>query len=129
MTLDQLTEVWTPLSTIANFVGGLLFGVLGVGWAAVHPTYSARLARPAELAVITFLMTAAAGLVFYGIQTATTYLGDDASWTRVVGRFGIWLLFAIAIAVGAWLRMRWDLHRRHVVARTRALLLRDDVKP
>jgi hypothetical protein len=129
MTWAQLTEVWTPLSTIANFLGGLLFGLLGVGWAAVNPAYSARLALPREVALITFLMTASGGLVFYGIQTATSVIGEDPAWTRVVSRFGIWVLFAVAIGAGAWIRLRWDLWRRHAKAHTQAvaeLRQRDD---
>jgi hypothetical protein len=121
MTLADLTEVWAPLSLVANAIGGLLFGFAVIGWALVNPQYSTKTARPLEVAFVTFAITSCGGLVFYGIQTATTFLDGDAGWTRVVSRFGIWVLFAAAIGVGAWVRLHIDLRIRRDRAHRRAL--------
>lgn len=121
MTVEQLTEVWTPLSIIVNALGGVLFGAFVVGWAITNPAYSVLDADPGEIAFVTSAISTAGGLVFYGIQTATTFLDGDTGWTRVVSRFAIWVLFAAAIGVGAWVRLVIDRHQRRSRAHKRAI--------
>jgi hypothetical protein len=109
--LDELTEVWTPVSAILAVVAGVAYGVL-TGWIATNPVYSTGTASAFRIALISFVFAASAGLVFFALQTLGTYLSGDPNWPRVMSRYGQWLLFSLAIAVTTWLLVARDRSRR-----------------
>jgi hypothetical protein len=121
MTLAELTEVWTPLSLAVAIISGLLVGILLVGRFASDPAYASGDASPLEYALVTVVMTAAAGLIFYGGQIMTSYIGGDTAWTRVVSRYGIWIAYAAAIGLGTWIRLHRHLRRKHAEIHDRAI--------
>lgn len=120
MTLSQFTEVWTPLSTSSAALAGFLLGLFLIGRLATDPTFGSAKATGAELTFLTFILIAAIGLVFYGLQTATSVLSNDPGWTRVVSRYALWLLYAATIALGTWLRLRRAHEHRRARAHDRA---------
>lgn len=119
--VGALGEVWTPLSVLAAVVSGLLLGVFLLGWFATNPRYSTGLVPPATVAFLTFWSSALALLVFYAGQTAATYLVGDEAWPRVASRYGLWVVSSGAIAVGTWVRVRVERHRRRTKAHDRAV--------
>lgn len=121
MTLQALTEVWTPLSIAAAIVSGLVLGLGLIGWLATNPRYSAGLAGDATIAGLTFAISAFALLVFYALQTLATYLVGDDAWPRVASRYGLWVVCSAAIALGTWLRLRRDRSTRKSKAHDRAV--------
>ena len=121
ITLAELTEVWSPLSALLALISGVAFGV-GAGWFANSPTYSrADLAAPLRIALIAALFVASAGLTFYAGQTLGSYLSDDPYWSRVMSRYGQWLLFSAAIGITTWAMIRRDRSNRRHRAHRRAL--------
>lgn len=121
MTLAELTEVWSPLSALIATVSGVLFG-LAFGWIAINPVYSrSDLAGPVRVAFWTALFAASAGLVFYAGQTLGSFLSADPHWSRVMSRYGEWVLFSLAIGVTTWALIRRDRSARHQRARNRAI--------
>lgn len=121
MTLATFTEVWTPLSIAAAVLPGLAFGYFAVGWLAIHPRYSTGLASGAEIGGLTFILTAGVALLFFAFQAAATYAVHDPAWPRVVSRYGTWVIFAAAIGLAAWARIRRDRRQRRARAHDRAL--------
>lgn len=121
MTLEQLVEVWTPLSIAAAVLSGLVVGYFLVGRFASDPAYASGIAGPFDYAVITAVLSIAIGMIFYSLQILTSFIGGDTAWTRVVSRFGLWVLYAIAIGVGTWIRLRRHIRRKHVEAHERAI--------
>lgn len=121
MTLEELTAVWTPLSLGVAVLSGALLGYVVLGRFAADPAYASGIASPLEVAVLTFVLTAAAGLIFYGGQIGTSWIGGDTAWTRVVSRYGIWLAYSVAIGVGLWIRLHRHLARKHAEVHDRAV--------
>lgn len=112
MTLAELAEVWTPLTLGLNLIAGLVTGYVAVGAYAINPQYSTLVATPREIGTILFSITSAIGLVFYGLNIASSFLGGDPEWTRVVSRLGVWILYAGAISIGTSIRLRRFLNAR-----------------
>lgn len=121
MTLEQVSEVWTPLSVASAAIAGVLFGFLAIGLVTTKARFSSGDAGPLEVGFLTFALVASAGLVFYALQAVTTYLGGDPQWTRVVSRYGLWLLYSAALGVGTLLRSQLALRRRRSRAHDRAV--------
>jgi hypothetical protein len=121
MTLEELTAVWTPLSIGVALLSGSLLGFLVLGRFAADPAYASGTASPLEVAILSAVLTAAAGLVFYGGQIGTSWIGGDTAWTRVVSRYGIWIAYSIAIGVGLWVRLHRHLARKHADIHDRAV--------
>ena len=121
MTLGQLVEVWTPLSVVAAIAAGLVVGFVLVGRFASDPAYASGVATPIEYGVIIAVLAAAIGMIFYSLQIFTSYIGGDTAWTRVVSRFGLWVLYAAAIGLGTWVRLRRHISRKHNEAHDRAV--------
>lgn len=121
MTLQDLFEVWTPLTVIAAIGPGLLGGAFLIGRFAKDPAYASGEATPFQYAVLTFALVAAVGLIFYALQILTSYVGGDTAWTRVVSRFGLWGMYSAALGVGTWLRLANHIARRHAEVHERAI--------
>lgn len=121
MTFAELSEVWRPLDIGIAALEGLLFGLLLVGRFAANPAYASGVARPSEYGGIIALMTAASGAIFYGGQILATYAAGDQGWTRVVSRYGIWVVFSLAIGLGTWIRLRRHLAQKVVEVHDRAV--------
>lgn len=111
MNLNDISEVWTPMSAILAIVAGVGYGLL-VGWIATDPNYSAGTASALRLAFIAFTFAASAGLVFFALQTLGTYLSGDPNWPRVMSRYGQWVVFSLAIGVTTWFRVENSIRRR-----------------
>ena len=97
----DLFVVWTPGSVVSATVGGLLIG--GLISRASNPRFDA-----VESAVLSFAFSALAGATFFAGQAVDTFAGKDGEvlgW-RVVSRFGEWVLFSVAIAIGLALALR-----------------------
>jgi cytochrome bd-type quinol oxidase subunit 2 len=120
MTLDQLTEVWTPMSVAVALVTGLLVGLV-VGRYVADPAYASHVAAPRQYAALIGLMIVAAGVFFYGGQILTSYIGGDDEWTRAVSRLCVWVMYGVMIAVGTWIRIRYHLDGKRRIAHKRAL--------
>jgi hypothetical protein len=121
MTFAELTEVWNPLSALIAAISGVLFG-FAFGWLATSPTHSrSDLGTPRRIALWAGLFAASAGLVFYAGQTLGSFLSADPHWSRVMSRYGEWLVFSGAIAATAWALIRHDRWMRRLRARNRAI--------
>lgn len=121
MTIQELVEVWTPLSIVAAILSGLVVGYFLVGRFASDPAYASGIAGPVDYALITAVLSIAIGMIFYSLQILTSFIGGDTAWTRVVSRFGLWVLYALAIGFGTWLRLRRHIALKHVEAHERAV--------
>lgn len=121
MTVEQLTEVWAPLTLTVAIVSGFVFGFVVLGMFAVDPQYANRDTTPLEGALWTAVTLAGIGLVFYGGQVFTSYAAGDTQWTRVVSRFGVWVMYSTAIGVGLWLRLHIHNAGRKAEAHARAV--------
>ena len=121
MTVAELVEVWTPLSIAVAMLSGLGLGYVLVGRFAVDPAYASGEASALEYAATTAVTAIAAGLIFYGGQILTSYIGGDTAWTRVVSRYGIWVAYSVAIGLGLWLRLRRHVARKRYEAHERAV--------
>lgn len=119
--IAALTEVWTPLSVALAVISGLAVGVILVGRYAANPAYASGVASPAEYASLAGIMGLAIGVIFYGGQILTSYLGGDTEWTRVVSRFGIWAMYSLAIGLGTWIRIRRHIARRRAAVHDQAV--------
>lgn len=126
MTFAELSEVWRPLDIGFAVIEGLLFGYIVVGRFAADPTYASGLAEPREIAWITAWSTAAAGFLFFGGQILASFLGHDASWTRVVSRYGIWVVFSVAVGIGIFVRLVRHMRRKHAEVHDQAVSERAD---
>lgn len=115
-----LTETWTSATFIAAILAGLGIGYVLLGALAIDPAYvTARAARSVGLLIGgTFL---AAGLAFYATQMVVSAAQDDESWPRVVGRFGLWVVYAVCLGVGSWWRAREQARINRSHARARAI--------
>lgn len=120
MTFDQLVEVWNLASVVFAIFAGTLLGALAVGHYASDPSYASGQATPVDYAVLVGVMTTAVGLVFFGFQVLGSFLDDDPLWTRVVSRFGLWVVYSVAIGVGTWARLRWHAQRKRAEVHARA---------
>jgi hypothetical protein len=121
MTFAELTEVWSPLSALIAVISGVLFG-LAFGWIATNPAYSrSDLAGPLRIALTVVLFAVSAGLTFYAGQTLGSFLSADPHWSRVMSRYGQWVLFSAAIGVTTWVLIRHDRASRRARARDRAV--------
>lgn len=120
MTWEELTEVWSPLSALLAIAAGVAYGIL-VGWIATNPSYSAGTASALRLAVLASVFAASAGLVFFACQTLGSYLSHDPHWSRVMSRYGQFVVFSLAIGVTTWASVAWDRRRRRSRAHERAI--------
>lgn len=120
MTLDQLTEVWNLASILFAICAGVGLGALAVGHYASDPAYASGEATSAEYGVLVGFLAIAIGLVFFGFQVLATYLDGDPHWTRVVSRFGVWVVYSVAIGLGTGMRLTWHTSRKHAEAHARA---------
>lgn len=102
--LTILTEVWTFTSVTPAIVGGLAFGVV-IGLAANNPFFASRIATPGLYAVLLVAFKITSGVIFYTGQILDAYLSGDPNWTRVVSRFGLWLIFSFSIGVSVFITM------------------------
>lgn len=121
MIWSEISSVWTPLSVSVAVGSGLALGFVLLGRFAADPTYASGKSSPLESAILAIVLTAAIGLVFYGGQIATSWVGGDTGWVRVMSRYGIWLAYSIGIGVGLWLRLHHHLARRRSDAHARAV--------
>lgn len=121
MTWAELTEVWRPLDIAFALVEGLVFGYVVVGRLAADPTYASGKASPVQVSWWTALSTAAAGFLFFGGQILASFLGHDTSWTRVASRYGIWVVFSVAVGSGLFGRLTRHLSRKHAEVHDQAV--------
>jgi hypothetical protein len=121
MTWEELSSVWTPLSVVVAALSGALLGYVVLGQFAADPAYASGIASPLQVGVLTVVLLAAIGLIFYGGQIGTSWIGGDTNWARVVSRFGVWLAYSAAIGLGLYLRLRRHLRARHAQAHDRAV--------
>lgn len=109
--LAVLTEVWTTTSVLVAVFAGLVLGFVVLGYLSTLPTY-ATAASPGQVARVTAMAGAVAGLVFYAGQAAAAAVEGDATFDRLISRMCLWVLYSCAMALGLWLRLRLELHRR-----------------
>lgn len=120
MTVDDLTAVWTPLSAFFAVVAGMVYGVL-VGLVVTNPTYGSGIAGPVRMGIIAAVFAASGGLMFFALQTLGSYYSHDPLYSRVMSRYGQWLLFSITIGIVTGLLVRRDRARRRRIAHERAM--------
>lgn len=92
----SLFVVWTPASIVAAIVGGALVGLLLIS-RFDNPRFDAR-----ESAAVVALLGSFAGLVFWSALFSD---GPTNAW-RVVSRFGLFLLFIVAMGIGTGIGVR-----------------------
>lgn len=107
MSLDELSKVWTPSSAVLAIIAGVVYGILA-GRVANNPTYSSGVASPIHIAIVTGVFAASSGLIFFAAQTLGSYLSNDPNWSRVMSRYGQWVLFSVTIACTTWALVRRD---------------------
>lgn len=105
-----ITTVWTPAGTAVAAIAGLMLGVLVLGYLATLPTYVSE-ATPLEAGGIVVLASSLAGAVFYAGQIVVAVGADDVP-DRLVSRYGLWVLYSVAMGAGTWARLAWALYRR-----------------
>lgn len=121
MTLTDLTAVWAPLSGLIAIISGVVFGI-AFGWLATSPTHSrSDLETPHKIAFWMTAFAASAGLVFYAGQTLGSFMSNDPLWSRVMSRYGEWLVFSVAVGLTMWLLVRHDRGARRTRAYNRAV--------
>lgn len=117
--MNELTaafgEVWTPATSITALMAGLAMGFFVVGTIAANPLYASNLAAASAVGRLVGGMAIITGVVFYVGQAIAAIADGDAGWPRVVSRFGLWMVYAIALGIGSWLRLR-----RHAAMRAKA---------
>lgn len=101
----QLFAVWSPTTLVVAIVAGALVGYFLVGMVAADPDYAAATATAAELGRVVAFLAAILGVVFYVGQAVGSWADGDPNWPRVVGRFGLWLVYAGVLGLGAWRRV------------------------
>ena len=117
---DIFVGVWSiPVIFLAT-VAGASFGYSAIGYAIRNPLFSSGLATPAQNALLATFMAIAGGGAFWLSQIAGSYLAGDPLWWRVASRFTVWLVFCIALGIGAYAAARADRRRRAAGARQRA---------
>lgn len=87
--MDWITEVWTIPAILAAIIGGFALGVIFFG----------RLGF--QRAAFMVSMVTLIGGVFYSGQILDTVLSDPTHGERVTSRFAIWVIYAVAIFLGA----------------------------
>lgn len=99
--MTDLFVVWTPAALLAAIVGGNLLGLLLVA-RFDNPRFSAT----ESVGVIALVGTFAAA-VFWSGQIVDTLVADGPTlaW-RVVSRFGLFLVFVGAMALGTGIGIR-----------------------
>lgn len=116
-----VTEVWNPLSILLALLSGGALGYLVLGRYAADPAYASGTATPLSVGVLTSVLTAAVGLVFFSVQILATYLADDPDWTRAASRLTVWVIYSAAIGTSVALRLKLHNDHKHVEARSRAV--------
>lgn len=119
MTDDILFGVWSIPVLFAAALAGGLFGYLAIGYAIRNPLFSSGLASPRQNALLALFMAIAGGGAFYVSQIIGSYAAHDPLWWRVASRYSVWVVFCLALAVGAYVAARRDRTRRAAVARDR----------
>lgn len=120
MTWDEITQVWSLIAVTFAILAGLGLGVLVIGRYASDPAYASGESSALEYGAITGVLAVAIGLVFYGFQIIGAIIDNDASWTRVVSRACLYVLYAACIGVGTGVRLSWHTRRKHREAHDRA---------
>lgn len=110
--LQGFVEVLTAANLITAILGGLAAGFFLVGRAAAEATYVSPNANSRSVGVLVALYTLAVGAIFYIGQAAAGIAQGDDGWTRLAARFGLWVVFCIALGHGTALRVDWYLKRR-----------------
>lgn len=113
-------QTWS-LSTV---VVAVLAGI-GVGWAilgqlAADTTYASPTLTPRQVGVVVVWTGLAAGLAFYVGQTVASAADGDFAWPRIVGRYGLWVLYAFSLGIGSYFRLRRHLAAKQAQAEHRA---------
>jgi hypothetical protein len=100
--VTEFFAVWTPGSVITALVGGLLMGFLLVS-RFDNPRFDAL-----ESIGVILILGIFAGLTFWSGQIVDTYAtsGPAFGW-RVVSRFGLFVLFVLALGAGTGLGVRF----------------------
>lgn len=111
----DLLLVWSPATAGAAIAGGLGLGYFVFGMIAEHPTYASS-ATARQIGSLVVMCGILAGTVFYAGQAVATDAEGDSLWPRVVSRYGIWCLYAVALAVGTYVRIRRGHSKRHAKA-------------
>ena len=93
--------VWSPDAILTALIGGATLGLLVVA-RFENPRFGAL-----DTVAVTAMVAILAGFVFYAGQAVETYFADGIThaW-RVVSRFGLWVLFSLAMAIGTGLSVR-----------------------
>jgi hypothetical protein len=99
-----ITEVWMPSTVLAAAGTGFAIGVLVLGYLGSVPTYAAD-GTPGQVGRVVAFGGALAGLVFYVGQAAATYADDDPNVSRIVSRFGLWVLYSLGMGLGTYVRL------------------------
>lgn len=118
--LNAIAIVWTPATLTAAVVAGVAMGVFVVGWVATNPAYASGIASPVAIARLVGVMGVATGVVFYVGQTVAAAADGDPGWYRIASRFGLWLVYAVCLAVGSWIRLSQDQRARRIRAERKA---------
>lgn len=113
-------NIWSPGTVIAALVTGFLLGFLFLGYLAAAPTYASVRLTAAKTALFTVASTLLTGIVFWGGQTFAAWLEGDPGWPRVMTRYVLWVIWALAMGVGTWLRLSIHDHRKARQARKAA---------
>lgn len=118
---EVLFGVWSvPVLILACAAGGL-FGYQAIGYAIRNPLFSSGLATPFQNALLAVFMAIAGGGFFWVSQIIGAWLDGDPLWWRVASRFTVWLVFCVAIGIGAYLAARRDRRQRAAAARSQAV--------
>lgn len=120
MTLELLTEVWNEYTILFAICAGISLGYLVVGHYASDPAYASGEATSVEYGVLVATLAVAIGLVFFGFQVIATFIEGDPLWTRVVSRFGIWVVYSVAIGLGTGIRLTRHTRRKRAETHARA---------
>lgn len=118
---DVLFGVWSTPVLVAAGIAGMTFGYLALGYAIRNPLFTSGLASPRQNALLAICLAVAGGGFFYLSQIAGSYLAGDPLWWRVASRFTVWVVFCLALGLGAYLAARHDRIRRAARARDRAM--------
>jgi hypothetical protein len=115
--IDLLFGVWTVPTLLSATLTGLGFGYVAIGAILRNPRFTSGLATPRQHALVVGGIAMLGGLAFWIGQILSAYAdGDDLYW-RVGSRFTIWLIFCIALSVGAYRADSRDRDRRAANAR------------
>jgi len=100
-----ISDTWTVATIVVAVAAGLGVGYLMLGKLASNPAYASQYLTSRSVGILVIVTALFSGGAFYIGQIVATAAEGDGGWARILSRYGLWIIYSIALGIGTSFRL------------------------